>query len=192
MRTIRWFLVVVELGLSVLPIPANAQFQWQLSDLQLPANRVAYFRFREFPADPLSPVTLVVTAHLSAAERVYNKVAWRIDSLEFSRPGTTETWTKILPQVSTIDGLWWIKHASADTPHASEFVIPPWLTGQAVADSPGYANLNYDLVGHDNLEIGPFAITSRLTYHFAVATGPEPPDDGDDEPVESGGTPDPI
>ncbi|MBI3836127.1 MAG: hypothetical protein HY287_17535 [Planctomycetes bacterium] len=156
---------------------------------ELPDNRIQIFKIHEDPSNPLSQVTTIVTAHLSAMDRIDDKVAWRIDSLEFYRPATAQTWTKTLPTVSTSDGLWWIKHADADAPQASEFLVPPSVTGEAIANSSAYANLAYDLVGHSYTGTGPYAITSSLSYYLHPIAGLDPDDEGDHEPVESSGGP---
>ena len=92
------------------------------------------------------------------------------------------------------NGLWWIKHADPEDPVLSEFLLPPLLEGVAKAEDPGNDDLEYMVEGvtYDPPPGGPpFEPTAALDYQYALVGQKTPPEEGDDEPVEPGGTHDP-
>ena len=161
---------------------------------QLPPDQTVYFKLRTTPTNPASAVYSLITMHLAAAERSADYVGWRVTQVvvqELAADGAvTGHWSGLEPDVSTSDGLWWIRHTDPTQPVLSEFVRVPLVTGKAPATDPRFDDLEFSVSGSPYFSPGsqpPFTNTVALTYSLRMLEAQEPIHEGDDEPVESGG-----
>ncbi|MDO8629778.1 MAG: hypothetical protein Q7R41_04735 [Phycisphaerales bacterium] len=160
----------------------------------LPPNQAVTFKMHSNPADPDSSVDFEVTLRLTPAEVGVDSVGWRIREIKFFKPGVggalDRTWIVAFPSVPSADGLWWVSHANTAAPEVSEFSLPPYLNGFALAVDPADEDLNYALVGRPYTPPAggaPYLQTAALTYVTALADTEWLVKEGDDEPVESAG-----
>lgn len=158
----------------------------------LPPDRTVTFVLHEVPDDPESPVKLTIALELSAEEDSYgNEIAWSVLAAEFVRPANGSNpelvWNATNPLIDTTDGLWWVEHVDPMEPKASEFVLPPAISGLALARYETDEDIDFDLMGefYDEVERGnPYPNTGALTYSLVTHVAHEPIEEGDDEPVE--------
>ncbi|MFY4727822.1 hypothetical protein [Nitrospira sp. BLG_2] len=153
----------------------------------LPQDQTVQFAFHVSPANPNSVVDFYVIATLHAVDSDVEDIGWRVTLLEFVyRDGVDNfTWTQEYPTLDTGDGLWWVSHGDAQNPELDEFLTTPLLTGTATADSPGYADLDYELISVPAVSSTPYETTASVTYAMAAAGTNEPVKGGTDEPVEA-------
>ncbi len=159
-----------------------------------PDQQVTYY-LREVPEQAQSPVVFDIVLTLSAQAVSGKSVGWHIDRIAYhQRTGSAVlTWTEEMPVVNSADGLWWIQHATAAAPEVREFVKPPLLVGTALAERPENPALNYSFVGADYTGTPslPFANTGALTFTFVVDGESTPTEEGENEPTEINGGPEP-
>ena len=157
----------------------------------LPESQTVHYYIHEPPTDPDSAVVFAVRLDLASVDSDEGWVGWKIASAEFRQPGgpgeLDAVWTKDLPEIDTIDGLWWVKHADPTAPKSSEFSMPPRLLGMASAETSWAADLVYDVEGVEYAgppERVPYDDLVALTYSFTEDGDPAPTEEGQDEPVE--------
>lgn len=174
----------VLLGTVYAPTTGTAQ-------AELPAGQTVEYYIHETPADPTSPVVFAVRLELTSLESDGNWVGWEVTSVEFRRPGDPGqldiVWTKDLPELETVDGLWWVEHVDPVVPTPSEFSMPPRMLGMAIAQGPRAEELEYDFEGGQYPvppEGSPYGDPVALTYSFTENGDPQPTEEGEDEPVE--------
>lgn len=157
----------------------------------LPANRCVGYLMRADPNDPNSPLAFVVTLTLSASSASGDSVGWSVTGAEFAEFGeygvAITVWYDDQPNVDTPDGLWWVSHANPGSPQASEFALPPLLSGSAIAQDPGSTDLDFAFSGvayDPSPGDPPYAATAALNYAFVLAGESQPLRAGESEPVE--------
>jgi hypothetical protein len=155
-----------------------------------PTSWTVDYWIHETPTDPNSPVTVKIQLALSSNTTGCSSVGWNISSIEIRRVNaandTEMVWVDSSPEVFTPDGLWWVTHANVTTPVASEFLLPPHLSGVATA-SPSGTDLSYDFAGLtlDPVPTAPYSVTAWLDHSFQLQGEATPFEEGTDEPVES-------
>ncbi len=105
----------------------------------LPPDQIVTYSFREVPSDPLSDVLITLELHLAALDQSGDDVTWKITELHFVETASGDSWTEFSPDLSD----WIVPHADPANLIASDFTNPPALSGTALADLVGYADLDY-------------------------------------------------
>jgi hypothetical protein len=160
----------------------------------LPADTAVVFKLRAVPTNPQSAVVWTIRLDLKAQQVRENYVGWLIDLLtisHFDANGQVDAkWQKQQPDVPSIDGLWWVRHADPLAPTLPEFAMVPGLSGTAPVVSGASADMDYRFNGVPYVPPpeGPLydGNVAALDFTFIIYPGPEPIDEGDDEPAEVG------
>lgn len=169
---------------------------WQVTAISaradsLPPDQTIYYLIRTEPTDPESAVVRTIVLELTAREVRRDYVGWHVQSMTVTKLNsagqTVAVWAKALPDVPSLDGLWWVQHADTQQPELPEFAMPPTLKGTATSQTTGVDDLDYALSGVPYVPppSGPpyDGRVAALDYQFIIVGEPEP-DEGDDEPVE--------
>lgn len=152
-----------------------------------PPERTVTYHIRETPADPNSPVLIVIKCTVEQRAISATSCGWKVTSIAFAeQSGALRSWVADAPTVQSADGLWWVDHANPSQPSYAEFDALPTVTGFAVADEPAHGDLDFALKGAaiDPNDGAPFAVTSVLDYTLTLETSLEPIAIGIDEPSE--------
>lgn len=165
----------------------------------LPPDRYVAYLLRTDPNNPNSPLAFAVAFGLTAASASGDSVGWGINHIEFVEfnmgGAVSRTWLDDQPNLATPDGLWWVEHAAPGSPQASEFALPPAVSGMAATQDPGTADLDYAFSGtaYDPTPGDPpYAATAALYYFFILLGELEPIRAGENEPVEIDDERDPL
>jgi hypothetical protein len=178
-------------GLFMFPVAVGTALG-QEAPCQPPNTWIAVYQLHETPTDPNSRVTYKVRLDLASEDTDCASVGWRIDSIEVRQVhlDSSETvWREAAPEVSSPDGLWWVAHANVSSPQMSEFVLPPFLSGVAEAETQQVPDLAYALEGAvytppEPPNMPPYDITAAVNYEFRLVSETEPMANGEEEPLE--------
>lgn len=160
-----------------------------------PENHVVVFSMHEDPQDPESDVVFRVTLALDRASYNSTSIGWEVAEAQFETVvGTPILWAVDYPELDTQDGLWWTDHADVDAPDITEFLVPPYMEGEAVVKGSQDPNLDYAFGG--NTYVPPEAPatppygsnTASTSFSFFVQGESGSLAEGEDEPVETDGS----
>jgi hypothetical protein len=155
----------------------------------LPDDRWVLYEMHSLPIDPQSDISFQVYVHLHAVERNGQWVGWEVAELvliDHVDGKSDRSWSIAAPYVDTGDGLWQVEHADPEQPRQEEFVLPPLIYGQAVADDPEEPDLSFTFEGVPYTPPPggpPYPITAALDYEFMCLGQLDPLEFGWDEPV---------
>jgi len=158
-----------------------------------PENRLVVYSMYEDPQDPESDVVFRVTLALDRVSYNETSIGWEIAEAQFETVGESPIlWSVDFPEISTQDGLWWTDHADVDAPVTAEFLVPPYMEGEAVTKGPPGPNLDYVFGG--DVYVPPQAPatppygsnTASASFSFTVQGESVSLAEGEDEPVETG------
>lgn len=163
----------------------------------LPPDQIVTYRLHVIPTDRDSTTHMEIRLQLAAVEQAGSEIAWQVRSIRIAQLDTEgmtiSAWLEEFPVVETVSGLWHIVHADPEAPALDEFSEPPLISGIAPARSSEVDDLQYRLEGAAPPPgQNPFVydVTSFLDYSFILGGESTPIDEGEDEPVETGGAED--
>lgn len=158
-----------------------------------PESQIVVFSMHEDPQDPESDVVFRVTLSLALDSFNTTSIGWAVSEAQFETVGASPIlWSVENPALDTQDGLWWTDHADVDAPVITEFLVPPYMEGEAVVKGTQGANLDYAFGG--NTYVPPEAPatppygsnTASASFSFFVQGESVSLAEGEDEPVETG------
>ena len=146
----------------------------------VPNSLEVSFWIHDDPSDPESDVTFKIKLALTESDSDGDSIGWDVTSIEFRQihaSGPDTVWVESSPSVPTGDGLWWVTHADPTDPQTDEFVMPPNLSGTAVAQDSKDDDLDYDFEGVTYTPPPPpgeppYEVTAGMDYYFALALWP--------------------
>lgn len=160
-----------------------------------PESRIVVFSMHEDPQDPESDVVFRVTLSLSRDSYNETSIGWEVAEAQFETVGASPIlWSAEYPALDTQDGLWWTDHADVDAPLITEFLVPPYMEGEAVVKGTQDPNLNYAFGGNTYMPpeapaTPPYGSnTASASFSFFVQGESGSLAEGEDEPVETDGS----
>lgn len=178
----RAFLLLMVLGLWA-GTPSHAR-------AEVPQKKTVLLNIREIPGDLQSAVVFQVEVNLQREMLSGNQIGWSIYEVLFTQyvDGTQRSWALFNAVFNTSDGLWWTTHADVENPALTEFSAMPYVGGVATSNDPAAADLDFSLAGATPGSQSPSQPTTLLTHRMQLAGASVPEEEGEEEPVDIGGT----
>ena len=157
--------------------------------MALPSDQTITFNIRVDPQDDQSAIKFSVALNAHPVLQIANTstIGWAITQIEIRQKhsGSSDSVWRETWSIDT-DNLWYVTHANANSPVASEFTDTPALSGTAAVISNATDDLDFSFDGNPSQSTMFSGNVSDTTYSFIVHTPQEPIDDGSDEPEEVG------
>src|SRR5262249_5638514 len=142
--------------------------------MAMPSDQTITFNIRVDPQDSESAIKfgVALTAHPVLQLTGTNTIGWSVTQIEIRQKhsGSSDSVWRETWSIDT-ENLWYVTHANANSPVASEFTDTPALSGTAAVISNATDDLDFSFDGNSSQSTMFSGNVSDTTYSFVTHTG---------------------